>query len=353
MLKVQTIEPTEIQFDQVAFGRDFHDQGMAELGKAVHGETMAKLGYLAAAVAGENILYYGAPGGGKSVMLFEAPRLFGEAGEHDIKRIPPQSDLTGKQITGGSVVTNKEIVSGTKRSIETVTNTIEPILHEDVRIIIGDEINRANPFAIGAMLEGLESGRVITNDGIVNLTKFMFAALAINPPGVDRTVHGLSSALVSRMSIGARMGEDSNNIIEAALEKKLSRPDEMEQVATFEQLEVLQRIAEDKSVSGQVVTAGSAVIEALHNGLNKVQITEGKGRLAVQVTNVASALAVLRGNTEVTLADIVLAAKFGAESRLGANNFSKNDVEAFFEDSVISIARINDKERQWSSVVAA
>lgn len=328
-------------------GQEFLVQGNEQLGHILIGEREAKLGLMVAMVSGLNVVYFGQPGAGKTNLLHYGHRLISDLDEHSIKFIPPQSDLTGKEMSGGTVTSTKRIVAdGTAREEQNST-TIEPILHEDVRVLIGDEVNRANPLAIGAALEALESHRVVNNMGERDLLKLQYAAFAFNPRGIDRTVFQMSPALISRLPIGVHMGSnpsDEDAILSAAFDRQLTRPEAMRSITNFDQIQSLRSKANKLIVPEDIRTRSKLLISEARNTLKDLNISEGIGRQAHQIVRVAASLAILGGNNRITMGDMLQATKFGVVSRVGASEVSA-DPHVVYEE-ILNKARIHDQERQ-------
>jgi MoxR-like ATPase len=324
------------------------DDSMEQLGYVVKGDREALLGYTVAKLVGANFVAFGPSGTGKTQLLHYGPNLISGLGEHSVKFLPPQSDLTGKEVTGGTVVTLKRVTEDGVERLEENSMTIDPILHPDVEILIGDEINRSNPLALGAMLEALESGRVVNNEGEHELKRLQFGAFAFNPRGIDRTVYNLSSAFISRLPIGVVMGvnpDDEDAIITAAIRKKLSQPENMKPITNFEEIVRLRTIAEGLKVSQGVELRALKMIKNANHVIKESGIIEGVGRMAGQFVKVASGLAVL-GGRQIEIADFAQAVRFGVVSRIGASEVKTNPEEAYIE--VLNRSGITEQEREQS-----
>ena len=342
--------------DLQALGHSVYKRFESQIGYALTGEREALLGYAVTAIAGGNMVVFGPPGGGKSVLLRDAQRVFTDMDGESVRTIPPQSDLTGKELAGGVVETVKITISPQGETHETTRTAIEPILHPNTRIIVGDEVNRANPLAIGAVLEALESGILTTNQGVHTLDRLQFAVFGLNPRGTDKTVFPMSSALISRMARGASMGTNPgeiNEIINRAADGTLSRPEQMKGVISFEELRALRTANEKLFTSEALMPEFRAIVKTILADLAEMRIHESPGRIAKQVRRTAGALALLGGHSAsygITTADLLQAGKFLMVARVGASEVP-NDPHLAYKD-VLDKLKVSDEDRKNSWFVS-
>ncbi len=326
---------------------EYYERAYKQVSRALVGEDEAIAGYVAATISGLPVVLLGPPGGGKSVLLDHGHRLIDGIGENGRAFIPPQSDLTGKEMTGGTHISDKAVkeADGAERS-ETTTIEYEGILTPDTQVVIADEINRANPTAVGAIFRALEGSEIVNNTGIVALRKLIFAALAINPRGTDRTVYPMSSALVSRMGIGVDMGNNPNTknaIIGAALRGEIGNPKDIKTVTDTTMLQRYRMQAEAIGVSPEEFTRIGHMVRVSHDLLTECGIKEAVGRPAVQIKRIAGALAIMSGSSVINAATALQALKFQMVAHIGATEV-REDPHAVF-NSLLDSVRATEKER--------
>lgn len=324
----------------------FAEDVTKELDKGLTAEREAKLAYVVGALGGLNIVLYGPTGVGKTVLLEEARRLYKGLDEDDVSEIPPQADLTGKEVTGGIIRSSKEITENGHSRTETTETSITGILRPNTRILHGDEINRANPLAVGAMLNGIERREVTVGNDKVRVPDLEYSIVALNPGTTDHSVFELPAALVSRWALGAPMGVDpttEDEILERTLSRTLSQPEQMQTVIHIDELRKLRALGRTTIVSPDNQENFKSIIRDVQGHLRDNGLNEGLGRAGEQMIQVASMLAAIAGRAYISRADLLQAARFNLFAKLGPTD-KGNPQEAI--NDVVENSRAKDEERE-------
>lgn len=301
----------------------FTRDGMNELDHLLIGEEEAKLAVLIGMVAGVgmNVVLVGEPGGGKTTLALNSHRIV--EGIDSVASVPPLSDLSPQQLVGGRTDITKTVTRNGATSVETTSTEVEPIIPTDTQVIVTNELNRVNPFAVNAILDGLESGTLTTSAGVARLNQLIYGVATMNPAEKKRSLFEVGAATASRHAIGAILGAKASLPDRAELISKVwddwePRPDLMRPVISLDDLKAIRQraehgIATPRSLKLEIVNA----ILRTSDRLEQKGIYDADGRLAKQVRRVAKAHATLSGQDTVVPEDVHQALKFVVTARLG------------------------------------
>ncbi len=298
--------------------------GMAQLDHLLIGERDAKMAMLVGMVAGlgMNVVLVGEPGGGKTTLAVNASRLVD--GITDIASIPPLSDLTPQQLVGGKTEMTQNIATEGEEPYVSVTATdIKPIITERTQVIVTNELNRVNPYAVNAVLDGLEAGVIVSSAGTRVLPDLQFGVATMNPAEKQQAVFPVSAATASRHAIGAILGAkkdgtERDTLIAAIWDDWEADPRSMQPVIDLRDLEAIRQrsehgIATPRSLKEEIV----GTIKRTSDRLQAQGIHDADGRLTRQVRRVAKAHATLAGQQTVERRDLQQAMRFVVTARIG------------------------------------
>ncbi|HUP26762.1 MAG TPA: AAA family ATPase [Candidatus Limnocylindrales bacterium] len=299
-------------------------EGMAQLDHLLIGEEEAKLAMLIGMVAGVgmNSVLVGEAGGGKTTLAVNSHRIVD--GIDIVASVPPKSDLTPHQLVGGRVEMTKTVTRNGATYQETSAAKIEPIIPSNAQVIVTNELNRVNPYAVNAILDGLESGTLTTSAGTRSLTDLLYGVATMNPAENKQAVFPVSNATASRHAIGAILGAKSSSpadraqLVSDVWDDWEPRPDLMRPVIDLAELDAIRHraergIATPRSLKPEIVSS----ILRTSDRLQQKGIYDADGRLAKQVRRVAKAHATLAGQDAVEREDVHQALKFVVTARIG------------------------------------
>ncbi len=326
-------DPNRAKVIQAA--HQFYVSGMESLDQIVHGEQDAKMMLLTEALMGarENVaVLYGPPGSGKSDLMNYFTMIL-PLEEDEIARISSRQDLSEAQVLGK---TTKLIKSTQGEDGAIVTETLQTEvakadINERTRALIMDEVNRANPVILNALLKILQDGRLIVYDGerAIQIEPLELVIFGMNNFGV-RFTHDLDPAVISRLALGSMMGlhpphqlsEASEAIIEEKVSGKNIRDvDSLRSIISKKNLHYLRANIDNQPF---IESPGSGV-KLLKQGIVLVgDVLLGHGlriadpRTTIQLIRTSRAISMLTNNAYVTEEAIRTAIKFNLVAKLGA-----------------------------------
>jgi len=298
--------------------KTFHDEALRQFDHLMINEHDAKEAALVAMVRGTNAIFSGEPGGSKSTFALNAYRVIDGISSDDIAHVPPMADISPKELVGGHVTATKETANGR----ETTTTIIDGIVHEDAKVLYGDEISRLNPHAANSLLGALEERRLITSAGEVALNGLIFAMFTMNPSEHQQGTFKITHAMASRMSVGAELGgnpDSEDEIIDGILGGFKPAPKAMSPVASAADLAAM-RVRAERGVAFPTSLHGETkqLIKNMRSTFGESGVKEAPGRMTVQVRDVAQTLAVLNGEEAVQRENVEQAVRLVAGARFAA-----------------------------------
>jgi MoxR-like ATPases len=254
---------------------------------------------LTAIAAGGHVLIEDVPGTGKTQMVKALAKSIGG----EFHRIQCNPDLLPTDITGVSIYHPKQ---------EQFVFRPGPIM---ANIVLADEINRATTKTQSALLEAMEE-RHVSVDGITYPLPKPFALFATqNPIEFDGT-YTLPEAQLDRFIMKISIGYPD----EASEKRLLTEPnahrsaDGLSAVASIEEINDIQRIAEGVHVDSSVVDYLLALIRGTRNHASV--LLGASPRAGVALAACAKAYALLQRRTFVLPDDVKTVAPLVLEHRL-------------------------------------
>lgn len=303
----ESINPASANFSQ-----EFRDNSIKELDKLLIGQDEAKLGAIVSLVAGVNTVYVGDPGSGKTTLAGDVYKLFEDISPTDVAVIPPQSDLTPQQMVGGQVKSEKKIGDDTESQI----TLIEGIVNPDTKMIWADEVNRVSPLAVNSILSALESRRLSTTSGEIELPKLISSVATMNPAERAQSNFKVPDAVASRHAIGVLLNGKDENVTTQIFGGW--KPGSVSPIANTEGL------AQIRARSDEIVIPDSRQEFGGRMAINITDylaaegiINEHPNRVTRQLSEVSRAIANLAGEGEVTEENIKQATRFVLGARVG------------------------------------
>lgn len=295
-----------------SFSQEFRDNSIRELDKLLIGQDEAKLGAVVSLVAGVNTVYVGDPGGGKTTLAGDVYKLFEDVKPSEVAVIPPQSDLTPQQMVGGQVKSEKQ----TGDETESQTTLIEGIVNSDTKMIWADEVNRVSPLAVNSILSALESRKLSTTNGEIELPKLISSVATMNPAERAQSNFKVPDAVASRHAIGVLLnGKDQAVTTEIFGGWK---PGSVSAVANTEDLVQIRARSEEIVMPDSMQEFGGAMAINVSDYLAQSGIiNESPNRIARQISEVSRAIANLAGENSVTAENIKQATRFVLGARVG------------------------------------
>ncbi|MBI5357288.1 AAA family ATPase [Candidatus Saccharibacteria bacterium] len=303
----ESINPASANFSQ-----EFRDNSIKELDKLLIGQDEAKLGAVVSLVAGVNTVYVGDPGGGKTTLAGEVYKIFEDIDPSEVAVIPPQSDLTPQQMVGGQVKSEKKTGDDTESQITFVEGIVTP----DTKMIWADEVNRISPLAVNAILSTLESRKLSTTTGEIELSKLISSVATMNPAERAQSNFKVPDAVASRHAIGVLLnGKDEDVTTEIFGGWK---PGSVSPVATTGDLAQIRARSEQIVIPDSMQEYGGKMAINVSDYLaTEGIINESPNRIARQISEVSRAIANLAGEDAVTIENINQATRFVLGARVG------------------------------------
>lgn len=296
----------------------FSDQSKEQLDNRLIGEEEAKLALQVAMVTGANVALIGEPGGGKTTLASDSPKLISDIRDEQVARVPHNADLTAQQLIGGTIETTHKTKNADGETEYTQSVDIASIITPETMVLWLEELNRTNPFAVNAILGGMEDGKILTTAGVVELQKLMYGVTTMNPSESRQATFPVAAATASRHALGVVLGGDRSNRddVNAQILDGWT-PKAMTPVITSDQLMSLRVNARQLTMP---VTVRNAAVKLVSNTVDALAADhkhEADARIAKQVGIVARGIALLNKEDGVQLENVKQAVRFVTTARLG------------------------------------
>ncbi len=303
---------------------EFYTDAMTELNaRTLINEQEAKLAALVAMAAGLNVVFFGSPGGGKTTLGEHLPLLVEGLDGDRIAAIPPEPDLTPKELVGGRVELEKDVTDAAGNTThEVVGSNVQPIIKPSSLVIWANEINRGNSHTLNTSLEAFESGTLDTTAGRTNLD-LLWIASTMNPGEKKQGTMEVSVAMASRHAIGAVMGNgpeaEQDQIHDAIDDGWLPQPDQIKTVTSVEELRAFQALLRTGGtiLNGDVKPLSRALVKKTKAVLAANGIYESIPRLSKHNRLAAMTIAALEGKTAVREEDVIRSIRLVAGAQAG------------------------------------
>jgi MoxR-like ATPase len=312
--------------------QNYFDAGMIELDKILVAEGEAKKLLLVSSIAGgagEAVLLGGDPGGSKTKLMRNFFKLFKDLEDKEIVGIPVDKDLSPVQIAGARInspirVTDKDgNVVRDETEIRDIVGKIKP----STKVILFDEMNRIDPFALNFLLEGIEEGQLTTVAETVILGLTMVIS-TMNGSDISHSNYPISQANASRHARGIVLGANSADNPKAKADRgsivrsgyKGMKSGKIEGIISLDNLERIRRYATTISTSDALLDKAESLIIKTNSVLRDFRIPEADGRMAGQIGNGARAFAAAKGETSVSEESIKQSVRSTLTARLVARS---------------------------------
>jgi len=272
-----------------------------EIAKVLVGQKDVVEQLLWAIFAGGHALLEGVPGLGKTLLV----RTLSQAFELSFQRIQFTPDLMPTDITGTNILRVDE--SG-QQSFQFQSG---PIF---AHVVLADEINRATPKTQSALLEAMQE-RTVSAGGVTRLLPEPFFVLATQNPLEQEGTYPLPEAQMDRFLLKIEVPFPSEEELKAiVLKTTTGKIDQVEKVATGEEIGEIQRAAQEILMAEGVLNYAVRLLLATHPGENaipsvKQYVRNGAGPRGVQaMVSLAKVRALLAGRYNLAYEDIAAVA---------------------------------------------
>jgi MoxR-like ATPase len=294
----------------------FKDKAMAQYGHVAKGEEDAKFANVLGYLTGNNIAQIGIPGGIKTGLNEASHLVIGGIESEHVAQIPTQVDLKPERVIGGRV----QVERVTNDHKEEITTDIPSLISADTMKLEIDEITRANPQLLNALLELIRKGQIITTAGILAVPNLLMTGTTLNPAETRQATFPLADALSTRFAIGTIMGLRAPTTTASIMGGMEPQPDRIEAVTDLQELAAFKRyIASDKvSLPDDMLTTGASIVHFVTDRLrDEFNFDEADGRMAYQLRQLSKGVAAMNGHNTVTEEDLRKGAKYIYVGRLG------------------------------------
>ena len=285
--------------------------------KVIIGKRESIINIIKGIIAGGHILIEDVPGVGKTTLV----KALAKSINLSYSRIQFTPDLLPSDITGISIFNQKEMQFEFRKG---------PIF---ANIVLADEINRTSPKTQSALLEVMEENQVSESVNTFELEQPFFVLATQNPIEYEGT-YTLPEAQLDRFMIKITIGYP-DKVSEGqvlALYKNRKPLEELEPVATAEDIIALQKICKEVTVAEEINQYIVNIAEVTRTSalLNLGMST----RAALSLQRIAQASALICGRNYVIPEDVknnvllVLAHRLTLSSAARANNYTSEKVIA-------------------------
>ncbi|NLP27701.1 MAG: MoxR family ATPase [Clostridia bacterium] len=290
---------------------------LSNVEKVIIGKRESIINIIKGIIAGGHILIEDVPGVGKTTLV----KALAKSINLSYSRIQFTPDLLPSDITGISIFNQKEMQFEFRKG---------PIF---ANIVLADEINRTSPKTQSALLEVMEENQVSESVNTFELEQPFFVLATQNPIEYEGT-YTLPEAQLDRFMIKITIGYP-DKVSEGqvlALYKNRKPLEELEPVATAEDIIALQKICKEVTVAEEINQYIVNIAEVTRTSalLNLGMST----RAALSLQRIAQASALICGRNYVIPEDVknnvllVLAHRLTLSSAARANNYTSEKVIA-------------------------
>ena len=290
---------------------------LSNVEKVIIGKRESIINIIKGIIAGGHILIEDVPGVGKTTLV----KALAKSINLSYSRIQFTPDLLPSDITGISIFNQKEMQFEFRKG---------PIF---ANIVLADEINRTSPKTHSALLEVMEENQVSESVNTFELEQPFFVLATQNPIEYEGT-YTLPEAQLDRFMIKITIGYP-DKVSEGqvlALYKNRKPLEELEPVATAEDIIALQKICKEVTVAEEINQYIVNIAEVTRTSalLNLGMST----RAALSLQRIAQASALICGRNYVIPEDVknnvllVLAHRLTLSSAARANNYTSEKVIA-------------------------
>lgn len=313
----------------------FYNNGRAELDKSIWGDQMAKTALLVGMATCSNVVFFGRAGGGKTELAHDAYRLVSDIDETDLATIPPQHDLSARQIVGGEVPTRKLIETDEGKREETSLITVDGLIRPETKLIRADDITRGNPAALQSLLPVMENRRLETTAGTLEMPDLVAVVATMNPLRPGQNNYSLGDAIASRFNVGTPVGDVLLSDAEARTRvrqvrklRRTSSPRDIRPVVSLDGLKDIRQQIDEATLPESVEDRVDEVSINATRQLVEARVELDSARLTLQIEKVAKALGLMRNEHKVArrddvdmAAELVAGAKYGAVKQLHVKEY--------------------------------
>ncbi len=291
----------------------------SELAKDLVGNEEVVENVIIAIISGGNVLLEGVPGVGKTRLVRSLSRVLGLP----FSRIQFTPDLMPSDVTGTNVV--QKDATGLLRT----EFRPGPIF---ANLVLADEINRATPKTQSAMLEVMQEHKVTVGKSTHEMAEPFFVLATENPIEQDGT-YPLPEAQMDRFMFKIVMNFPGKEELKAIVNMTQKTMAETATTVTGgEEILSMRAVAASVPVIDDVVDYAAALVEATHPEVKDPSDTATKyikygasPRAAQALITAAKVRALMRGNFNVSFADIEALAAPVLRHRIKINYAAIND----------------------------
>ena len=263
---------------------------LAEVKKKISGKSDVIKLIFTAMVANGHILLEGVPGVAKTTMT----KAIADAVQASFGRIQGTPDLEFKDIVGYMYMDDKNSLQLKKGPIFT-------------NILLIDELNRAPPRTTTSLLEALEERQVTLGDSSLPLEKPFIAMATQNPLNIEGTTplpKVLADRFLMRVAVEYPSIEEEQEMLRI---KERESSTEIKKVLSTKDILDMQAMVDGIKTPEEVIKYITLVVNATRKDLHVVM--GGSPRAEISFMRAGKALALINGNSEVSIDDIKFLAR--------------------------------------------
>ena len=289
---VSAAAPAQSLPEQVKWAQETLEKVRAQWSKVIVGQDESKDAIMTALIANGHAFLESAPGLGKTTL---AKAVAGSISAN-FRRVQGTADLLPADIIGNMVPKKNE-----NGEIELVFEK-GPIFTD---ILLFDEINRAPPKTLSAVLEAMEERQVTVLGKTYKLPPNFTVFATQNPleeQGVFPTPYAAQDRFLAKVPVSKPTEQEMVRII--ALNRDAAAKPKAEEVTNLETLDQIRKIALRLTVSPEIQSYIARIVEAANN---RQEIKQGhviSPRAAIGIEIAARIHALMRGETAVYPEDV-------------------------------------------------